>query len=390
MSAARLEQYRVIVYGIGGTLFQSIDYIKSRFDIVGFSDKNESKAKDVAQENQPYYAPAELPDVIFDYIVITSDFDEEICTYLTEELHISREKILKRQQWYRMIFHYSYGEKNPDKQFYVLSKPIRIKNGLMSNVFCFLEQMDYVEQHHMIPVVDMQSYPSQYMEQENIGKENAWEYFFKPVSEYTIDEVYQSKQVVLGYDDNCFFGNYHKKYNIPRYMQLWKKYIHLNSSVQQEVDKEYQRLLAGKENVMGVLFRGTDMVNLKLKDHAIQPTVDEMIAYMHRYQEEWGCEYIYLCTEDAEALERFKQEFGNCLICTDQQRFDNTGTQWLAQIKGDRPNDSYLRGVEYLVTLELLARCSHMLAGVCTGSVCAEIMNDNQYEHIVMIDKGVY
>ena len=386
----RQEQFNVIVYGIGGTLKQSIEYIRFRYNMVGCSDKNPEKASEEMVRDIPYYPPGLLRDISYDYILITSDFDDAISKYLQEEIGIAEEKILKREQWYRMLFHYSFGEKNPEKTFYVMSKPIRVKNGLMSNVLCFLEQLDYVEKMGYIPVADMQSYSSQYLESWQIGKVNAWEYYYEPMSAYTLEEVYQSKNVIMGYDDNCYMQNYQEKYDIPRLSQLYHKYIKIRSDAAQIIHQEYEKIFGKKRNILGVLYRGTDMVSLKLKHHAIQPAVDEMKELMHQYLREWQCEYIFLCTEDQQALEVFKKEFGDRLLYTDQVRFSNTGNQWLAQIDNARENDRYLRGLEYLTTIQLLSRCDYLLAGVCSGSVCSLIMNGGKYKAVQMVDKGVY
>lgn len=386
----RQEQFNVIVYGIGGTLKQSIEYIRFRYNMVGCSDKNPEKASEEMVRDIPYYPPGLLRDISYDYILITSDFDDAISKYLQEEIGIAEEKILKREQWYRMLFHYSFGEKNPEKTFYVMSKPIRVKNGLMSNVLCFLEQLDYIEKKGCIPVADMQSYPSQYLEAQQIGKINAWEYYYEPMSPYTLEEVYQSKNVIMGYDDNCYMQDYQEKYDIPRLSQLYHKYIKIRPDTAQIINREYEKILGGKRTILGVLYRGTDMVSLKLAHHAVQPAVDEMKKLMHQYFREWQCEYIFLCTEDQQALDEFKKEFGDRLLYTDQARFSNTGNQWLAQIENTRENDKYLRGLEYLTTIELLTRCDYLLAGVCSGSVCSLIMNGGQYKGVKMVDKGVY
>lgn len=379
----------VVIYGLGNTVFDMIDYIRLRFQVIGGSDSNAEKRYVAEKLEIPFILPEKLDMAEWDYILITSVYDDEIRGQLTE-MGLAQEKILKRAQWCKMLFRHSFGNAHCDKTFYLLSHSIHIRDGLFSYVFAFLEQMDFVEKNGYIPVVDMQNFPCQYLDEDKIGMDNVWEHYFLPLSKYSLSEVYRSQNVVLGYDDNCYKGNYEKKYDIQRMSELYQKYIRYNEKSVLAVQKEYEKNIDSGKEMLGVLYRGSDMSALKLKNHPIQPTVDEMISLIHKYMKEWKCERIFLSTEDAEAAERMKEEFGTLLSCTDQKRFGDTGETWLANINFDRTNDRYLKGLEYLITIELLSRCDSLLAGICTGSICALIMNNGRYKHIQMVDKGEY
>lgn len=382
-------KHKVIIYGLGRTVWDMIDYIRLRFRVMGCSDSDTGK-RDVADRlGLPFISPDDLTGEEYDYILITSVYDNEISRQLIDR-GIEEEKVLKRKQWDSMVFSHCYGEKNPDKTFYILSHPIHLRDGLFSFLFAFLEQMDYVEKNRYIPIVDMQSFWNQYLDEDKIGVENVWEYYYQPLSEYSLEEVYESRNVILGYDDNCYKGNYEQKYDIKRMSELYQKYIRYNPKVISLIQEEYRKRIDPDSKTLGVLFRGSDMSALKLKNHPIQPTVDEMIALIHQYMSEWGCQRIFLSTEDAVAVDRFKKEFGDILSCTDQKRFGDTKETWLANINFDRQNDRYLKGLEYLITIELLSRCDSLLAGICTGSICAQIMNNGKYRHLKMVDKGEY
>jgi hypothetical protein len=380
----------VIIYGLGNTVWDMIDYIRMRFHIMGCSDSNTEKADTADKLGIPFVYPEKLCSLEYDYILITSVYDDEISRQLVETKGLPREKVLRRIQWCRMLFTYSFGSMNKDKTFYLFSHPIHLRDGLFSFLFAFLEQMDFVEKNDCIPVVDMQNFQNQYLDDDKIGVENAWEYYYAPLSEYSLAEVYQSKNVILGYDDNCYKGNYEQKYNIKQMSMLYQKYIRYNKETAEAARKAYRRNIDQTKKTLGVLFRGSDMSALKLKNHPVQPTIDEMISLIHKYMEEWECERIFLSTEDAGAARRLKAEFGEILSCTDQKRFADTGQTWLANINFEREHDRYLRGIEYLITIELLSRCDCLLAGICTGSICAQIMNNGKYEHVKMIDKGEY
>lgn len=390
MEIYKIKELKVLIYGMGKALEDTLGYIENRFEIFGLSDSDMSKAENEICKKYKFFAPKEIPVESIDYIVVNSVYEDEICDFLVNEIEISPEKILKKDIWQRMLFEVSYGSANSDKTFYVMSKQIRKRNGLLSIMFSFLEQLDFVDRNGYIPVVDMQSFPSQYIEDEKIGIENAWEYYYEPLSEYTVKDVMESENVILGYDDPCYQINVEEQYDLMRMAELYKKYIHIKSNVLKDLEKENKDILAVKESTLGVLYRGTDMVSLKLKKHPIQPSIEELINIVKQYMVDYKFSHIFLSTEDIDAVERFKEEFGQSLLYTNQLRYTNTGSKWLADLQNNRQSDRYLRGVEYLTTIELLSRCNSMVAGVSAGSVCALIMNDFKYEHYELLDKGSY
>ena len=185
-------KWNVIIYGLGKTAWDAIDYIRLRFHVIGCSDSNPQKVTVAESLGIPFISPEVLSRQTFDYILIVSVYDSEISEQLMEA-GIAREKLLKRIQWEKMLFWRSFGTKNPDKTFYLLSRPMHFRDGLYTYVFAFLEQMDMVEKNNYIPVVDMQNFWNHYLEEDKIGVENAWDYYFQPLSKYSLEEVYASR-----------------------------------------------------------------------------------------------------------------------------------------------------------------------------------------------------
>ena len=101
----------------------------------------------------------------------------------------------------------SFGDKNPDKVFYVLRPYYFLeRNELVMNVsnllfhyYRNLQHLAYGVEKGWIPVVDWENYgPFAHGEDFPVnGSKNCWEYYWEQPSEYTLSEVYQSKNVVL-------------------------------------------------------------------------------------------------------------------------------------------------------------------------------------------------
>jgi len=90
----------------------------------------------------------------------------------------------------------SFGKKNPDKLFYVIR--INYGGGLFSIVLYVLTEIKFAISINAIPIVDMEYFITKYNEGKKIKKTfNSWEYYFYNVSNYNLEEVYQSKNVII-------------------------------------------------------------------------------------------------------------------------------------------------------------------------------------------------
>ncbi len=63
------EKKKIIVYGLGKVYRQIKEYIGSKYDIVGYSDKREMEGP----EQKPFILPEDLPKYNYDYICVTSN-----------------------------------------------------------------------------------------------------------------------------------------------------------------------------------------------------------------------------------------------------------------------------------------------------------------------------
>ncbi|KKU26438.1 MAG: hypothetical protein UX37_C0002G0004 [Microgenomates group bacterium GW2011_GWA2_46_16] len=92
-------------------------------------------------------------------------------------------------------YYKSFGKKNPDKFFYIIWLDHR-GSGFFSNVSSVLCHLKIATGNGMIPVIDFKNFPTLYNEKGKINNTaNSWEYYFSPVSKYSLEEVYQSKNV---------------------------------------------------------------------------------------------------------------------------------------------------------------------------------------------------
>lgn len=266
--------------------------------------------------------------------------------------------------------------------------------GLFSYVITNLGNIDKALKKGRIPIIDMQSYKNPYLEEEEVGIKNAWEFFFEQPCNKKLEDIKGEKQIEITSvtrnrpnDSMRFFLN--KKVN-AYWKERAKKYLRLNKTMQIEIEHQEKKIFKGhKEKILGVLCRGTDYVSLKPFRHPVQPTPEEVIEKAKEVMKEQKCKKIFLATEDESILKKFQKEFGDNLLFLDQKRFQDTKEHYLAEINFNRNHDAYLKGIEYLSTIVLLSKCDSFIGGRCSGTIGVTLFADH-FDYTYFWDKGRY
>lgn len=145
----------------------------------------------------------------------------------------------------------SFGDANPDKIFYVIWRD-NLGSGFFSNFTQVLSHIKLAESFGMIPVVDYQNFKTLYNVDEEInGSQNAWEYYFKQPSGFTLDEIYQSKRVFIAdgeYPRDVFFTT------AEEYRIFCSSNIRLQRNVIERIENYAQKI--SSERTLGVQFQG--------------------------------------------------------------------------------------------------------------------------------------
>lgn len=185
--------------------------------------------------------------------------------------------------------------------------------------------------------------------------------------------------------------------DISIFSKLYKTFVKPNKETEQYFNNEYELIIKGKR-VLGVLCRGTDYTANKPKGHPIQPTVDDVIALAKSKMEELNCEWIYLATEEQVIFDRFEKNFPQKILVNKRKYFDefyeikkDVGENArISNVHFSRENDSYYKSLEYFSSVNLLSKCTALIAGNCGGSRAALYLNNNEYEFWHLFDLGVY
>lgn len=271
-----------------------------------------------------------------------------------------------------------WGDEHSDKTFLV----IRNGNGAGLGAYVQVVQdgVHYALKKGYIPVVDMMTYPNQYLKSEEVGRINAWEKFFEQPFGYGMADIKKAKNVFI-----TTYKPYEKRYGKDLFFLKEKPFL------DKKVNEFMEMVLWDEKKVLGVLVRGTDYVKRCPYGHAVQPKIKFVIEKVWEAMKKWDSyDYIYVCTEVQEYIEIFQREFGKVVIFYPQKRVSSEYSQYLCEYKFDRENDEYYRGADYWVALKILSRCNALIGGECGGTQIARKLNDGKYEHIHIFDLGRY
>ncbi len=327
--------------------------------------------------------------------------------------NVSLQKMQTAYKNKRAMQVHRYGDLNKDKTFYVIYSQWPQTWGLATTVSIVLNNIKYATERGWIPVVDLKRcYIPAIQNEEHRGKENAWEYYFEqPVPGYSLEDVYQSRRVILAPDKGQPYGSMDWK-NMQQltdemytpYFKATEKYIRIRPDILERALEIRKTLFgrAGNSKVLGIgmragLYWGEVAHTEMYVDHPRGLNIDEYIEYAHRYMREFGCEYIFLSPDDRYYMERMKREFGEkCLYMegrTLPRYFDDEGNPLSEEEGSWIENDKQSfeeRSVDYLIETYLLSTCDALFRVQGGGSVLACLLNNRRYENYYMVDRGVY
>lgn len=305
--------------------------------------------------------------------------------------------------------HFCYGDKNKDKTFFVITCSTK-EMGIYSVVLYVLPFIEYAIKRNYIPIVDLQkTYMPNLQDEDRKGLENPWEYYYEqPVKQYTLEEVYGSKHVIVLIDGifkikrpdwNSMFPIGDRK-DLLRWNKIITSYIRLNKEMKNRVEIESKKIFRGNQKVLGVGIRAGLLAGMMRNEalfdkHPKQPSCEEWMDFVERKMEEWKCDCLYLSCDDREYLDRFIMHFGD--RCSYVER------NLMHYFKNNRPvMDANERSIEFLGKTEqdktkeyvtevvLLSQCDCLCSCIGGGAQFAYLLNGGKYEHLEVYNKGLY
>jgi hypothetical protein len=294
----------------------------------------------------------------------------------------------------------SFGTKNADKTIYIIKVDSKI-TGLCGIVYQVLNELKWAYDNNYIAYVDMKNGTNQYSDFRIEGVDNPWEIFFEQLSELSMDDVYHSKNVIISgwnFKTVLWGGKYGKRnlmlegYDYKDYIDYYHdifKNIKLSDYIKKYADEHLKAMIG--ENTLGILVRGTDMTSTRPVGHFIQPSVDMVIAKVNEFQSKYKIDSVFLVTEDNSIEEQISNHLELPVKFISQDIFkdyDYDKQQYLSEyLKGSNTLDNTCI---YFAKLIGLTKCKYMISSITTGSIFANMLNDNRWVDSYYFNIGKY
>ena len=263
-----------------------------------------------------------------------------------------------------------FGELNKDKTFYVIKRTPG--TGLFSNVVFVLNHLAESKKFNYIPIIDMQNYLTVYNELNKIRKtNNAWEYYFKQPSKFTLEEVYKSHNVII--TENRFYNNFRYDMENPYFDDF--------NSVQKLVNDHFLKICNKikkkyfNQKILGVHFRGTSYK--RSVGHPLPATKNQMKNLVKKIMARDNINKILLEKEEKNYLDFFLKEFKDKVIYLKSAYRSDKNDAFTTY---PRNNHRYKLGREILIETILLSECDSFiyLQSNVSGAVLSFNLNSNQ------------
>ena len=267
-----------------------------------------------------------------------------------ESLSLNNKFLAINKSSKKKLIKIKFGNKNPKKKFYVIKRSPGA--GFFSNLQYILIHLEFAEKKKFIPVVDMQNFPTAYNQKINMYKiKNLWNLYFRNVSNYSLNEVYKSKNVYFSTSNKKFFLKDYKKKNLKR---IFDKYVLPNDYILKKTEIFINKNFKNKKT-LGVHLRGTDQ-KISAR-HSMPPTIYTIIKIINKKLKKDNYQKIFLLTEELNYYRKLKKLYGKKICAYNVFRANKTSD--FSNFK--RPNHKNLLGVENLVEAITLARCREIV-----------------------------
>jgi len=246
------------------------------------------------------------------------------------------------------IYFKSYGNLNKNKIFYIIRREPTA--GFFSNITFILNHLKICEDMNFIPIIDMKNYPSLHNEIHPINKnKNAWEYYFKKINKYSLNEVYKSKNVYMS------SKTFQKKMSLDMTNNEISRYfsrIKTKKEILQKINIFNKKKFKKNNKILGVHFRGSTYKTAR--GHGFPLTKELMIKNIQFLIKKFNYNKIFVVTEEQEYLKALKEKFNDKIIFYDSFRMKKLDSYKIYPRKKHR----YLLGEEILIETVLLSKCN--------------------------------
>lgn len=275
---------------------------------------------------------------------------------------------------------YTFGQLNKGKTFYIIRRKFN-SSGIFSNIIFVLDHLKYAYKKNYIPVIDMENFPTVYNEKNLINKsKNSWDYYFKPISKYSLSNIYKSASVYFSNNSRITTREFNEDKKLHKI--FFKKIL-----FKKEIIKRYRflkkKIFKKNNKIMGVHVRGT--LQRIVTNHPLPPNPRDLVIKAFEIFENNKCKKLLLVTEDKLYLKYFKKVFKKKLVYLNTPRSDARmlGSHNKHFENYNRIHHRYKLGKETIIDCLLLSNSDilmHTVSNVSSFAVAISKKKQKKYE----------
>lgn len=270
--------------------------------------------------------------------------------------------------------------------------------GFCGEMRHLLYRLTFADKYHLLPRVVWGSGSPYYEPGFNREPNNAFEYYFEPISEASKYPCTAFANIMKSNSKHVIkHNNWYEKslYNLNedhiRFLaEAYKKHIHFNETTQKIVSEGIDRILQGNKKVLGIHARGGDF-KWQISRHPYLVTADEFLVSAKQEFDSGNYEKLFIATDDIDILKMFKDCFGDDLLFYDDvPRVSGDMSQHMMESK--RPMHRYKSGLEILRDIYTLVACESFIGGLSNVSIMVRFVKeslDEQFNKVIVLDKGI-
>ncbi len=320
-------------------------------------------------------------------------FRKKIQDKRTKILNLKKNNFFNSNKFNYLNLEYkNFGDKNPNKFFFIIRRTPGA--GFFSNLNFVIHNLYICEKLKMIPVVDMENYHTLYNCKIKIdNSKNAWNYYFQNVSNYSLKDVYTSKNVIMcdnrtsekGFIKNLknskfkYFNGF--QYLDNRHKNIFKKYIKIKKEFLNFSNNFVNKKFKNKK-VLGICFRGSDQKKSGYQPYT--PTEDQMLFATDSLIKKYKFDKIYICTEDIDYLNFYKKNYGDKVLYTNSIRT----TDKIDLFDSKNTKHRYKIGKGNLIDMLILSKTNHILFATSNIPYAAIFYSNKKFPYSI-IDNGM-
>lgn len=192
----------------------------------------------------------------------------------------------------------------------------------------------------------------------------------------------------------CYHDIFYKRFQQIFWKKFASKFLQLNAETKKYCDLDYNNIIEPGMRVIGVCCRGSDYIKLKPAYHPVQPDLQMVEKVVRKLLDKKGYTHIYLATEEQSIHDYFMSKFPGKVLVNKRHyigdAFKQSGADWCHQVVLGIENEPYVKGIEYLSSINILSKCNALVGGNCGATQLAFLMNNFKYEYTEIFNLCLY